>query len=90
MTTPPLFELPEGEPVKRSKSLRELDRLSRPVWTRYKPRNRVPCDECITLLHEAGGVGPYAKSARHKRTLEGKFLLLCDEHARLWRAEEAS
>jgi hypothetical protein len=85
----PLFPVPESNPLKRSKTLRELDREGRPRWSKYRPRNRVPCDECITCLHEAKGVGPAARDARWKRSLGGLFWLLCHEHADTWKAEDA-
>lgn len=84
----PLFELPEGHVLPRAKTLRELDRETRPRWTRFHSTNRTPCDECITLLHEAGGVGPYARAARWRRVAPTGTLLLCTAHADAWRAEE--
>lgn len=85
---PVLFDLPAGEPLARAKTLRDLDREARPRWTQYRPRTRIPCDECITLLHEAGGVGPYARAARFKRSTPTAVYVLCNEHARLWQEEE--
>lgn len=83
-----LFALPPTPPLKRAKSLREADRDSRPTWSRYRPKNRIPCDECMRVLHEAEGVGPYARAARWKRTLQAQVLVLCNEHADAWKLEE--
>jgi hypothetical protein len=82
-----LFELPDPPPIKRAKTLRELDAESRPRWTRVHFKDRVPCDECIALLYEADGVGPYARSARWRLSRNNKSLLLCHEHADAWREE---
>lgn len=88
MTTPPLFDAPQPLPPRRSRILQELDAAARPHWARYRPVRRVPCDECIAVLHEDQGVGPYAQSARWRRTQEGcRPLLLCHIHAELWKAE---
>jgi hypothetical protein len=79
-----LFERPTPSPVTRSQTLREIDQNARPKWTAHRPKKRMPCDECILVLHEAGGVGPYARSARWRRSMTGQpTLFLCDEHKRL-------
>lgn len=87
----PLFELPD-QPVERSTELRKkrTTRSIRPRWTRYRSVNRVPCDECVMLLHEAGGVGPYARTAQWKRVTPTGDLVLCHAHAEMWRAEDKS
>lgn len=83
----PLFDLPPSAGVKRAKTLRDLDRAARGSITRYRPVRRVPCDECILVLHEAGGHAPYAHAARWRATCPDTVLFLCNEHAELWRAE---
>jgi len=82
----PLFDLPADVPVKRAKSLRELEKAARPTITRYHTKVRMPCDECILLLHEGGGVGTYSRNARWRLSIKGKVLLLCNEHSDAWRA----
>ena len=83
----PLFNLPASAPLPRAAS---LDRGGeRPRWTRYMPKHRVPCDECVILLHENKGVGGYPLSARFTRSVTGKpSMRLCREHAELWKAED--
>ena len=82
----PLFEMPRDAPVKRAKTLRDLEKAARPTITRYRTRERVPCDECMLLLFESGGVGAYSRSARWRLSVKGTILLLCNEHADAWRA----
>jgi len=84
----PLFELPDPPPTKRAKTLRELEAEARLKWSRLHLKNRVPCDECILLLHEAGGVGSYANSARWRLTRGAKVLYLCNKHTQAWRKDE--
>ena len=87
-TDEPMFDMPQSRPVKRAKTLRELEREGRASVTRYHVKQRVPCDECIVLLQEAGGKGPYARSARWRASVRGRVLLLCNEHADSWREEQ--
>lgn len=82
-----LFSIPTPPPLKRAKTLRETDAATRPQWSRYHPKDRIPCDECIALLHEAGGIGPYARSARWKCKTGTEILLLCSEHTDARRKE---
>lgn len=83
----PMFELPPAVPVKRAKTLRDMDREARPRITRYRTAGRTPCDECVLVLHEANGVGPYARAARWRAAYKGRVLFLCNEHADLRRVE---
>lgn len=83
----PMFDLPPSGPVKRAKSLRELDRVARGQISRYRPVRRVPCDECVLVLHEADGRGPYPRAVRWRFTRGRTVLLLCNEHAELRRKE---
>lgn len=85
----PLFEQPEGVPLQRAKTLRDLDRESRPRWSRYRPRNPVTCDECVIYLHERKGVGPVPRGARWRRVTPDRTLLLCEEHTQMWKRDDA-
>lgn len=87
MTTPPLFGLPDPDPLPRSQKLSK-GRSGIPSWSRYRTKNRLPCDECIAVLQENNGRGPYARSVRWKRTLADEVLYLCHEHAEQWRAQQ--
>lgn len=80
----PLFDLPPSVPVRTSK---QPTNAGRSVWTRYNPRNRVPCDECMQLLHEADGKGFAANSARWRLNADGVVTLLCLQHAEVRRKE---
>lgn len=88
MTTPPMFDLPTPTPVVKSLSLRKANHEGKATWTRCRPKTRVPCDECVIVLHENHGVGAFPRSVRWRRTSDGTALRLCDEHAREWKAEE--
>lgn len=90
MKDEPLFDLPEAIPVKRAKTMREIEREQRPQWSRYRPKQRMPCDECIALLHEAGGAGPYANSARWRCRIGDTVILLCKDHAETRRKGETA
>jgi hypothetical protein len=79
-TQPELFDLPPDTPLPRAKTLRELDREARPRWSRYRPVNRVVCDECVIVLHEAGGVGPPPRAARWRLSLGATSFFFCDNH----------
>lgn len=88
MRQPRLFNVPEGQPLPRATG---IDRTGRPKWTRIKPRNRIACDECVIVLHENHGAGPYPRAARWSRRVDGQKdgMRLCNEHADSWKAEEA-
>lgn len=88
MRDEPLFEVPEQPPVKRPKSLRELAAEAKLKFTRIRLRNRLPCDACIQVLHEAGGKGPYAGDAKWRMTGAGRgAMLLCHNHAAACKAQ---
>lgn len=86
-----LFEPGPSAPLPRATS---LDRTGRAKWTRHKSKNRVRCDECVIVLHENNGKGPYPKSARWTRrlsTADGVDVkYLCHEHAEAWKQQETS
>lgn len=67
-TPPPIAQLPDKPVVT--------------TMTRLKLKNRLPCDECIMLLHANKGVGPYAWDVKYKvRFEDGSTMLLCRQHA---------
>jgi hypothetical protein len=84
MKDEPLFDVPETAPVKQPESQRRmaLAKKAKAKWSKYRPKNRIPCDSCIAILHEANGVGPYAGAAMWKLTIDDTVLLLCYEHAK--------
>ena len=51
----------------------------------YKVVKRVQCEECVWTLHEARGKGEPPRGARKKYVGGGATVLLCGEHATLWR-----
>jgi hypothetical protein len=87
MNEVPLFDVPASTPVARSKTLSANAADGKSRWTRLRLKNRVPCDECIALLHEAGGVGPYARAARWRLNRNGRSLYLCHDHEQVWRED---
>ena len=81
----PLFDVPT-QPLRRAKSLSSDGTPVR--WMRLRLKNRVPCDECIIILHENHGVGPYADPARWKRSQGSRVLYLCHRHAEAWKKDD--
>lgn len=77
--TLPLFDLPEPEPVAPATLPAQASR-AKPVWRSYGGK-RVPCDECITYLHEHHGKGPQPRSARRERMFGANRWRLCPQHA---------
>jgi len=52
------------------------------VWTKYRPKQTVRCDDCVTVLEQGQGHGPATRAARWRmRTKDGLDLLLCSAHA---------
>lgn len=87
--TLPMFDLPQaaapavGEPTgRRSTKKPKPDAIT---WTAYRPRTRVPCDNCLADLVDAGGVDPLARAARYRRVQGRKDMLLCTRHMELQR-----
>lgn len=87
----PLFDLPEpevaftGEPTGRRGSTKS--KPTTPQWTKYRPKQRVACDDCLADLVAAGG-GPVARAARFRRIHQGVDRLLCSAHMTLARQLE--
>ena len=87
MNQPGLFPTPEPDEVWRSSTLERETctalRDDRPRWTRYRPRNRIQCSECVLVLHEHRGQGPAIRGARWRLTIGKNAWYLCDSHANL-------
>lgn len=83
MRTVPLFDVPEGTPVRAPR--RSAPPASEPIWTRYRPKNPVKCDHCMRVLAETNGTGPIAQTARYRRRAGGTDEVLCYPHAQLQR-----
>lgn len=79
-----MFSVAQPEPVELSKMFAYLKK-EKGSYSRYQPKARVACDECIAVLHEAGGVGPPPRGARMTRRGGDRTLRLCGAHAALWR-----
>lgn len=88
--TLPLFDLetapratPAAEPTGRRSSPKPPD-PDRITWGKYRPLNRVACDDCLADLVAAGG-GPVARAARYRRRQHGADRLVCTAHMLLRR-----
>lgn len=55
-------------------------------YTKYQVQKRVACFECVAVLHEAKGAGPAPRAAQISRKTPEKVLLICHDHAELWKA----
>lgn len=84
MRNVPMFPAPEPPPVTLSKTLAPHGQ-AKGSYARYQPKNRVACDECVVVLHEARGVGSAPMRARMTRKSDAGTLRLCSPHAGLWR-----
>lgn len=84
--TIPMFDVPEAAP--RPAPRRQGDN-PKPVWSKYRPKNPVRCDDCVAVLVEAKGKAPASLSARWKRKAGGTDRLLCVPHANKQRELDA-
>lgn len=85
----PMFAAPPPPELHLSKRLvgHKLGKDEKVTYSAYRVTSRVQCDECVSVLHEAGGKGWAISSATVSRKEgTGGKLLLCSGHARLWRA----
>lgn len=79
----PLFYV---DPVKvKAPTRKDQARAARPVWSKYRPKNAVKCDDCMLLLAQQHGKAPASQPARWKRKQGASDLLLCYAHAALRR-----
>ncbi|HZM83803.1 MAG TPA: hypothetical protein VFC19_49425 [Candidatus Limnocylindrales bacterium] len=80
----PLFDAPTKPELTLSKTL-DKHKAWRGAYARYRPVKRVQCDECVNVLHEAGGKGEPPRAAVTMRTSSGGNLRLCNGHGQMWR-----
>lgn len=81
----PMVEFPKAPPPKLSEAL-QTHRVQVGTYSKYTPKGRIACDECVTVLHEAGGIGQPPLGARHSRRIPALGQLrLCTPHVELWR-----
>lgn len=86
MTDVPLFDLPEQPPLR--KPARPRTAIGYVDWLDYNPKNRVKCDDCLSVTLEALQAGvalpPLARQARHTMKVDGQLVAhLCSEHKQL-------
>ena len=75
-------------PVPSARTVPQRPTTTRPVWSKYTPRNPRRCDDCMQYLAEHNGRGPDAQYARMRRVGAGNDRLLCYPHAQIWRDRE--
>lgn len=61
---------------------------TKPVWSRYKVKAPLKCDDCMFLLALAKGKAPVARFALFRRKQGKTDLLLCGVHAQYRRDED--
>lgn len=92
MTDVALFKLPPQPGVRRVRKGAPTGE-GKPQWGPYKVKAPTKCEDCLYAMYEANLAGedaPPARFARQKRYVKGGgSLLVCDEHARFRRAEDA-
>jgi len=91
MKDEPMFDEPPAPELKLSVHLRahRLGKDEKVTYTAYRARTkREQCQECVWVLHEAGGVGWSINGATVARKDETDRLLLCSGHARLWKSRD--
>jgi hypothetical protein len=87
--TMPMFDLPDvpapavGEPTGRRAARKPKPDAIR--WSKYRPKERVPCDNCLADLVDAEGVDPLARPARYRRQQGNRDALLCTKHMEVQR-----
>lgn len=84
----PMFDVPEPPPLTLT-AMFEVHGRAKGAYTRYQVKGHVACHECIGTIHEGKGRGPLSRAARFARRTPDKVLLLCGEHADLWRKRDA-
>jgi hypothetical protein len=54
-------------------------------WTSFSVKKRLPCDDCVLLLHEVkGGAPPPRQAVMRRRSGGDKETVLCQAHAQNW------
>lgn len=88
----PMFADPPPPELKLSKTLErhKLGKDEKVTYSVYRVTSkRVQCDECVSVLHEAGGKGWSINGATVARKEgSGGKLLLCGGHGQLWKRRD--
>lgn len=87
MKNVPLFDAPPKPELTLSKALAERAGW-KPTYAAYRVKDRVLCDECVNVLHEAHGKGEPPRRATNARNVTGhpdKRLVLCTGHTQMWK-----
>jgi len=58
------------------------------VWSKYRPKHPVKCDDCMLLLVQCKGKAPASRQAKFRRKQGVSDLLLCYAHAQARREED--
>jgi hypothetical protein len=84
MSSTALFTLPPIPPLPLSGHFAALA-AEKGTFVALSTARRLPCDECVWVLHEAAGVGDPPRTAR--REYRGsRTARLCPEHTDQWKA----
>jgi hypothetical protein len=93
MSNPSLFPKPEREPPRLSSRFGNGEYRAGPgitvKWTRRTLTTRADCDECTALQHETDGDYWPRRQVRHRRTMNGTRLDLCNAHTAAWKDRDA-
>ncbi len=82
-----LFPRPPGSKPPRPARVEATDAKVR--YTRYTPRRRQLCDDCVLLIHQVGVlVAPVPAGVRWRRTAGTESLHLCHAHKEARTEEE--
>lgn len=84
MKTKTLFVLPPIPPLWLSDHFAGLA-AEKGKFVALSGSRRLPCDECVWVLHEAAGRGDPPRTA-HKEFRGSRSVRLCPEHADQWKA----
>jgi hypothetical protein len=84
-TEPQLFTLPPGSPPLPLSARFTSLATEKGTFTALAGGRRLPCDECVWLLHEAAGRGDPPRTAR-KEYRGSHTVRLCPEHTDLWKS----
>ena len=81
----PLFEVGEYQVAAPTRP----QRRGKPHYRRLTLTCRLPCDDCVALLHAHAWVGPAPLPAAWLRTDRDGNLWLCHPHTQQWQLMEA-
>lgn len=63
-------------------------RAGKVVWSKYRPKHPVKCDDCMLLLATTRGQAPASRQAKFRRKQGSLDLLLCYAHTQARRDED--